>query len=276
VAMATDEMHFLTPWRKDFVYYAKRAGNIKNNQNLSNFLKNIFAGKPHGAFWKKLNQTKIDKSEVYERIFQSKRTLRDILTIILEEYALSEGKKRFGAKYPVHFSKSDILFDWWPDCKVIHLVRDPRAICASKVNDDATRLRKKKYRFFGPLIHFGTQLFFVIEYIWSCRFYVKYKGKKNYYKVRFEDLVTNPTYYLKELCNFCELEYDPSMMYPFGKPSSYDQRLRWGFDKTAAFRWKKTQTDFETKWITFLTRSSMKKLGYKNISQEYIKWMNHK
>ena len=276
VAMATDEIHFSTPWHNDFLHYVKRAGNLENDSILLDFLEVIFSDKIYGTFWKELNLTKIDKQRVYKRIFESGRSPREIITIILKEYAISEGKKRFGAKYPVHFSKLDILFNWWPDCKVIHLVRDPRAICASKVNDEATKSRKKNHKLLSHLIHFGTQLFFVMEFIWSCRIHTQYKDKRNYLKVRFEDLMTNPMHYVKEMCNFCELKYDPAMMYPHGKPSSHDGRKRHGFDKIIVYRWKEKLSPFETKCITYLVRSSMTKLGYGTIEQEYKKWQNYK
>lgn len=265
VGMAPDEMHFSTPWHKDFLSYFKRAGSLRNDHILRNFLNTLFSDKLYGSFWKELNHTQIDKRRVFERIYASDYSPRDILTIILEEYAISEGKSRFGAKYPLHFSRLGILFDWWPDCKVIHLVRDPRAICASKVNDEATKLRKNNHKLFSHFIHLGTQLFFVSEFLWSCRIDTQYKYKRNYLKVRFEDLVTNPVHYVKEMCNFCELEYDAAMMHPIGKPSSHDGRKRCGFDKLVLTRWEKALSPFETKWITYLTKNSMKRLGYGNI-----------
>ncbi|MCK4817834.1 sulfotransferase, partial [bacterium] len=226
LAMAPDEMHFSTPWHKDFLYHAKKAGNLNNDRTVINFVKTIFSNNLYGSFWRELSHTKIDKNRIIKRILRSNRSTKEILTIILEEYAKSEGKNRFGAKYPVHFSKIATLFRWWPDCKVIHLVRDPRAVCASKVNDVATKSRKSKYSLLNRFIHFGTELFFVIEFIWSSRVHEQCKSKRNYLKIRFEDLLINPIPCVKELCDFCEIKSHPAMMYPLGKPSSYDDRQR--------------------------------------------------
>lgn len=262
IAMAHDEMHFLTPWHKDFFYYFKRAGNLKKDINLSKFLQTLFSGKPYGTFWKKLKYTKIDEKKTYNRIFSSKRRKQDILNIILEELALSEGKSRFGVKYPVHFSNLDIIFKYWPDSKVIHLVRDSRAICASKVQDKATKLRKIKYKIFKHIIHIGTVLFFILEYNWSYKIHMKYKNRKNYILVRFEDIVEYPGSSIKQLCDFCEIEFHPSMMFPHGKASSHDQKKRQGFDKSLINKWKLHQSATDTWLITFLNKKSLDGYGY--------------
>ena len=274
VAMAPDEMHFSTPWHRDFLYYARKAGNLKKDEILSIFLRIVFSDTPYGSAWKKLACSKINRRQLFDRILRSSRSPKDILTLILEEYAKSRGKKRFGVKYPVHFSRLKILFEWWPDCKVIHLVRDPRAICASKVNDNATKSRKNRHELLSPLIHLGTQLFFALEFIWSSRIHIQHKDNSNYLKIRLEDILANPAHYIQKMCRFCELEYEPVMMYPFGKPSSYDGKKRQGFDQKIAFRWKTTLSPLEVKWITWLTQRGMKRLGYGRIEQEYEEWLN--
>jgi len=262
IAMAHDEMHFLTPWHKDFFYYFKRAGNLKNDVNLSKFLQTLFSGKPYGTFWRELKQTKIDENKTYKRIFSSKRRIQDILTIILEELALSEGKSRFGAKYPLHFSKLDIIFKYWPDSKVIHLVRDSRALCASKVQDEATKLRKNKYKISKHFIHIGTLLFFIFEYNWYYKIHMKYKNRNNYIFTRFEDIIEFPEPTIKQLCNFCEIEFHPFMMFPCGKASSHDQKIRQGFDKSLINKWRLHQSVNDTRLITLLTKRSLDGYGY--------------
>lgn len=262
LAMATDEMHFATPWRKDFLSYANNAGNLKDDQVLFGLVKNIFSAKPYGTFWKDLARIDLDIDSLVPKIYLSSRSPRDILTLLLMEYAQSQKKRRFGAKYPVHFSKIHILRNWWPDCKIIHLVRDPRAICASKLNDDATKYRKYKHPLFGKVIHLGTLLFFILEYCWSSITHIKSLKDRNYINIKFEDIVLNPNKYLELLCNFCEINFNPSMMNVFGKPSSYDGRVSYGFNKKLLYRWKDILSPYEIKLITTMTKKSMRAFGY--------------
>ena len=257
LAMAHDEMHFLTPWHKDFFDYFKRAGNLKNDVNLSKFLQTLFSGKPYGSFWRELKKTKIDEDKTYKRIFSSGRRIQDILNIILEELALSEGKSRFGVKYPLHFSKLDTIYKYWPDSKIIHLVRDSRANCASKVKDEATKLRKNKYKIFKHFIHIGTLLFFIFEYNWSYKIHMKNKNRNNYILIRFEDILEFPEPTIKKLCNFCEIEFNPFMMFPCGKASSHDNKIRQGFDKSLINKWRFHQSGNDTSLITLFTRKSL-------------------
>ena len=80
--------------------------------------------------------------------------------------------------------------------------------------------------------------------------------------IRFEDIISNPENLVKEICHFCELNYESAMLHPYGKPSSYDSKLRYGFDQKATCRWKESISSFEKKWITLLTGRSMKSVGY--------------
>ena len=273
IAMATDEIHLKTPWYKDFFNYAEKYGNLKNNQIINDFVDFLLDGNLQGSFWKELKNTNIDENRVRQRILNSNRSYKSLVTIIMEEYAFSEGKVRYGSKYPVHFSKVQLLEDWYPDCKIIHITRDPRAICASKVNDRATNNRKKSSPFFSPLIHYGTILFFVFEYYWSSKIHSSWSSNPNYMKIRYEDLVVNPKKTIESICDFTEIDFSMTMLNASGKSSSHKKKEKSGFDITRVYKWKKILTIFEKSLITSLTINSMKRLGYGNIEKEYKVWL---
>jgi len=74
----------------------------------------------------------IDSAAVDERIKNEARlSYRKVFDAILKEYGHSQGKPRLGEKTPGHYEHISTLFDWYPKCRVIWMVRDPRAVCAS-------------------------------------------------------------------------------------------------------------------------------------------------
>jgi hypothetical protein len=81
--------------------------------------------------------------------------------------------------------------------------------------------------------------------------------------IRYEDLLANPERIIRELCDFTGLNFVPEMLQPEeGQASSVTGKKSSGFDKKAAFRWKKVISPFEEKIITFLTKKSMKIFNY--------------
>jgi hypothetical protein len=50
---------------------------------------------------------------------------------LLRAYATSTGKPRVGEKTPDHYKHLATLFSWFPNARVIFLLRDPRAVVAS-------------------------------------------------------------------------------------------------------------------------------------------------
>ena len=92
---------------------------------------------------------------------------------------------------------------------------------------------------------------------------MKYNNRDNYFLIRFEDIIEYPESSIKQLCNFCEIEFHPAMMFPRGKASSYDQKKGHGFDKSLIYKWKLKQSTTDTWLITFLTKKSLNGYGYR-------------
>jgi hypothetical protein len=56
---------------------------------------------------------------------------RAMFRAVLVAYAEKNGKKRFGEKTPDHYQHLGTLFEWFPNGRVVFLIRDPRAVVAS-------------------------------------------------------------------------------------------------------------------------------------------------
>ena len=263
IAMTTDEMNLSNPWRTTFENQFEALKEKSDKFFSKQIVDLIYNVDIHGTFWKNYRTLNISKKIIINRFEASDGSLKALISILLDEYRLLENKQRVGVKYPLHFSRIHLLTEWFSDAKILFLYRDIRAVCASKVNDEASVIRKKKLGFLSGLVHYGTLGFFVFEYIWFSSFFIKNKKVLNIYPVCYENLLMEPEKEIRKICEFCEIPFEKKMLAATGKPSSYTSKITSGVDIKRLFAWKKRITKFDVYLITLLTKKSMKKLGYK-------------
>jgi len=270
------EMQFLWPWERDFSDFLKRdIGDLSNDKNVLKMIRIIFSDSPpphisflklRWGFWELLREINDGDLEsiIHVRILESDRSLGSIFRALLEETTKYLGYTRFAVKFPVYFNRISTLMKWYPNAKIIHISRDPRAITASKKNDPGgTAKLKAKYPKYSYLIEKAMTVFVIFQYNWSAKVHNKYKYLKNYKLFKYEDLLWDPENTIRELCNFSDLRFKEEMLSPSkGRVSSIDGRKRSGFDKKAAYRWKEKLTPLEEKIVTLFTKRSMKILEY--------------
>jgi hypothetical protein len=211
----------------------------------------------HGDFWyweAKNYGTPDLKESIYNRIVESDRSLGSIFKALLGEIPRRSGFNRCCVHFPVFVNYIPKLLEWYPNGKVVHITRDPRAMAVSRADFRGERkLRNRKL----------TMLFAVLQYVWTSRLHCKYNGIENYALFRYEDLLADPERTVRELCDFAEIDFVPQMLEPRkGQASSVTGEKSAGFNKKAASHWEKAVSPSEEKIITVLTRGSMKRFGY--------------
>lgn len=266
------EVHFFNPWHRDFKHFTRRrVGDLSMDENVNLMVDIIFSDEVdsyiHGTFWKENlgpDSPGELKKVIKEKIINSDRSYESIFKIILEEPTKYYGYHRFFVKFPLYLNHIDKLFQWYPDAKVIHITRDPRAIAMSKTKDPGGTARKiLKHPKFSYFIKKSMIVFTVIQYNWSARVHKKYSKSENYTVFRYEDLLAKPEKVIKEFCDFAEIRFRNDMLYPReGQASSLTGERTSGFDKNAANRWREIISPCEKIFIDIFTRASMKKLGY--------------
>jgi hypothetical protein len=172
----------------------------------------------------------------------------------IEELANHYGFNRCCVKFPVFVNYIPHLMEWYPNGKIIHITRDPRALAVSRANFwGERRLRSRKL----------MMLFVILQYVWTSRLHCKFNGIENYALFRYEDLLADPERTILELCDFTGIDFVPQMLYPReGQASSVTGEKSSGFNRKAASHWRNLISPLEEKIITIFTRSSMKRFGY--------------
>ncbi len=268
LAMASDEMQLEGPWRRGFAAKFSRIRDAGSERGLERVMNLVWSAPLPGTFWKDLRHSSVDRDELKIRIGGSDRSTRSVVAILLDAYRRERNRPRVGVKYPLHISRIQRLKLWFPDCRILHLTRDPRAILASKLRDEATRRRKAKGFGVGAAVHHATMTVFLADYAWSGRVHRRMHGSPSYRLVRYEDLVARPREVLEGVCNFAGLEFQEEMLDTVGKPSSHSGERPHGFDGSSVARWRTTLSRFDRRWITVCTTRSRRTLGYVGLAEE--------
>jgi hypothetical protein len=129
-----------------------------------------------------------DTSPTYEKFYK----------YLLEEYARRRGAGRFGEKTATNVRYLEKLLEIFPNCRILHIVRDPRAVVASMIKTST-----------GSSCVVTNAIKWEIEILYSRNFS---KKTNSYIELLYEDLVQRPEAQLKRICEFIEEEYDCKML----------------------------------------------------------------
>ena len=171
-----------------------------------------------------------------------------------------------GEKTPAHLGYVETLLAWYPDARIVHMVRDPRGIYVSELRrrqERATTVPYRQLAYVPP----AFRTFVLNQVVWA------WAGAANrhrtlsrrypdrYRMVRFEDLVREPRGTLTELMSFLGLPMEERLLQQrvVSRGSQWHQP---GFDAGAAERWRDTIDPRAQAWLERLLGSRMRSLGY--------------
>lgn len=127
------------------------------------------------------------------------QNLHSIINHIYEQHKLkfNPTATRIGEKTPYLVLRLEWVRLLYPNAPILHLLRDGRAVVASRMEAFGETLEQASNR-----------------WLWSLKEIEKLKKQKNipFLEIRYEDLVAAPEQILKEVCTFAKLEYNPEML----------------------------------------------------------------
>jgi len=167
------------------------------------------------------------------------------------------GCARWVEKTPSNVARADDLFRLFPEAKLIQIVRDPRAVFASR--------RRRLVNRYGS--HTKAHRL-VREWNESSRQITRLRERTgNYLLVHYEDLVRNSRRVMKKISRFTGISFLPLLLEPTfgGKPwagnSTFGGAFR-GIESQPLDRWKTELTEDEIWWIELHCREGMEIAGY--------------
>jgi len=168
---------------------------------------------------------------------------------LLRCYARAQGKEIAGEKTPQHALHARTLLDWYPDARVVHLVRDPRDVAAS--------LKRMPWGS-GSRLGDATLWRDCVAAAEACA------ADPRFLRVRYEALVERPQPELERICAALGVAFEPAMLAAEGGKSD-----RWWFDraqgaleKSRVERWRSELGADEIAVVEAAAGDWLARLGY--------------
>ena len=277
VMRLTDPRFMSDRRHKDFRYFLRTyGGDLSIDQNVDKMVELCFAKKNlpglDSTFWRFENIKAANDSElrnaISHRVRGSDRSLGAIARILIDEITRFSGCERACVKFPVDVGHIPELLTWFPNCRIIHITRDPRALAMSKTNDPSgTAIKALQHPRLAWLIRKLSVWFVIAQYRRMARLHRRFRHLRNYRLFRYEDLLAEPEKTLRELCKFIEVKFTEDLLHPeagihLHQPSSLTGKQKKAFDPSAAVRWQDVIPAADKWLITALTRRAMKIMEY--------------
>ena len=156
------------------------------------------------------------------------------------------------------------ILDYFPNAKIINMVRDQRDVLLSQKN-------KWKRKFLGASkIPLSEAIRSYVNYhpittakIWdsSLSHTVKYMDDPRFKVVKFEELIKDPELVVNEICSFLRIDYEDQMLEVpvVGSSTTVDRKDRLEIDKAKVEKWKKGGLNNTEIYISQLFASNMMK-----------------
>ena len=239
----------------------KRYEILSNFHNVENMVTEI-----HNRIMKRLelnfNKKKVLKD--LKQIHNKKITYAIVYDAIMSDLLLKKsGKKHWGEKTNLVWTKIPNFFEMFPKGRVIHIQRDPRAIIASW----------KKFTY-APGINYLDGVFNCVDSMNTAKKYSKRFRNKRYCAIKYEDLVSNKEQTLKKVCKNLEIRYSKGMLDESKfrtqkgnkwKGNSVFKKHIQGISKSFKDTWKRKLPEEDIYIIQFFCGDQMREFGYKKI-----------
>lgn len=273
-----DENHFMghfLPW-VDASWDFRRVGDLRSDDAVRRLVDRIYSDafqrgtwlRDVSQFWRWLVRH-VPRDELEVRLLAGERTQRGVFRELLRAYADRRRKPIFGEKTPAHFRHVDTLLEWYPTARIVHMVRDPRAVYLSELKRRTARPESFPYR---TLVRVPALMrAFVLAQVartWADAIHRHRAFARRYpdrYRlVRFEDLVEAPETEVGALCEFLGVDFEPLMLRQ--KVVSRGDRLgESGFDASAADRWREKVSSRDARWLERLLGRRIGEVGYPRV-----------
>jgi hypothetical protein len=202
---------------------------------------------------------------------EDERNAAGIFAAVTLRLAESAGKALPCEQTPRNVFYARRLLDLYPNARIIHIVRDPRAVLASQKN----RWRMKELG--APHLPAWEMLRNRVNYhpitiskLWIAanREALALENESRFRLVRFEDLAAAPEATVRSLCDFADLDFEADMLdLPrWGSSNLSHSTDKRGISSDVVDQWGHVLTDAEIAVCERLTRSMMHRFAYEPMS----------
>ena len=178
----------------------------------------------------------------------------------------------------IYYAKE--ILDSYPEAKILHIVRDPRAVVASQKNRWKRRknLNAKNIPIREGMREYINYHPYTMSMLWKKAFAsgMAVEGYPRCIRIKFEEVISNSSRIINPVCKFIEISYSVDML----NVSQIDSSVRQGDNKKIGIikesldAWKKILNEGEIFLIEKILNKDMSKMNYKftnnNINRQFL------
>lgn len=189
---------------------------------------------------------------------QDKCTWRDIYSHALALYGERRGAKIVVEKTPGHMTKIDTILDWYPDAKIIHIVRDGRDSVLSLMRVDWAHDNLRRHS---------------ANWRWETKRMRRFRevSPNNIYELNYESLLGEPEACLRRVCEFIGVDFEASQLDATTEgnaipawESGWKLKAAETIDPSRIQAWRKTATDFQRYTMNSIMGPALREYGYQD------------
>ena len=229
-----------------YIHHARRFGDLSVDSNFLKLWQYVITSAPDFEVFNGHRPLSVpDNWRDYQR------DLATIIDAVFRQFALQHGKSRWCEKSPNNSEHLLALADLYPRAKFVHIIRDGRD-CAASVN-------RRQYR--NPKLAVYRWRLVVDE----ARRQGKQLGNDRYMEFRYEDLTTDPSKWMRVVCEFLDLPFTKQVLESSMPQSAKSQHMKGGAPGKIEPNSKKFLSYFseqQLRRLEHISGATLKDLGY--------------
>ena len=257
-----DELFLLCPrWLHTDLDFniRKHVGSLDATDVLDRLIDFLYSGIPYGWFWS-VAEEQLDRRMLRNELAGRPLSLESLFRAIMVVHSRMRNKVGIGAKFPIHYSQTQKLIEWFPNSRLIHTTRNPKAVFASQ---SVKYLRDREGSIARAIEQFKQFVHINIQTTWTARLHRQLCELPNYRLIRYEDVVTAPEEEVRGICEYLGVEYMPEMLEPKQYGSSFDSIGGGnGVDDSSLERWRAAMSPVTAAFFDISHRKAFRLLGY--------------
>jgi hypothetical protein len=236
ICRETEFFHWVYQRRRNF-------GSLSDLRNRQSAVKQYLATQ-------RVHRMRLDLQALEQTLLQEAVSYPAMFLSLMRFFAQAHGKRRCGEKTPHNGLIVEMLYQWYPDAVVIHMLRDPRDAVASMLRMPWAPKNVVSNAYSWLRFNQGA---------WRSR------NRGKYMQVRYEELVTQPEPQLKRICEFAGEDFSPAMLVPNWDPSAELFLFRRAEEPVTTERlgkWREELTPNQVGLIEWVVGNDMQTFGY--------------
>jgi hypothetical protein len=188
------------------------------------------------------------------------------------EYALAHlattaGKRAACEQTPRNIFYAEKLLALYPDARMVHIVRDPRAVLASQKNRWQMRKLGGRNVPWSEVIRLWFNYHpWTMSRLWlrASQAALELEAHPRFRIVRFEDLVENPESLVHDLCDWLEIDFQANMLAvpQWGSSNIEHSSKQQGVSRAMLTQWQQVLTDAEIAVSERQTKAYLERFAY--------------